>query len=293
MPAKNVFPMLLVADSGSTKCDWVLVQDGKPFKRFSTMGFNPYFHNEAVISGTLRRKQALYEHLADIDQAFFYGAGCSSDELRQVVARALYSILPNARVHVGHDLDAAAFATFNGEPGIACILGTGSNSCYFDGKTVREEVPALAYILGDEGSGAYYGKKLLADFLYKRLPGNMSGALVEEFGLTKDMVMENVYMKPHANVYLAGFMRFIHRFKEEPYVQEMILAGKKAFLDTHVRCFPEHRDVPAHFVGSVAYFFSDQLHQAAAELGVLVGNIDKQPIDGLVRYHLERQEELI
>jgi N-acetylglucosamine kinase-like BadF-type ATPase len=291
--------MLLVADSGSTKCDWVLtkcdwvlVQDGKPFKRFSTMGFNPYFHNEAVISGTLRRKQALYDHLAEIDQAFFYGAGCSTPELQQVVARALYSILPNARVHVGHDLDAAAYSTYTGEPSIACILGTGSNSCLFDGKEVREEVPALAYILGDEGSGSYYGKKLLADFRYKRLPANMSEALKEEYKLDKNAVMENVYMKPHANVYLAGFMRFIHRFKEDPYVQEMVLAGKTEFLKTHVCCFPEYREVQTHFVGSVAYYFSDLLHQAAASLGVQVGTIDNKPIEGLVRYHLEHQQEM-
>jgi len=285
--------MLLLADSGSTKCDWVLVKDGKTFKRFSTMGFNPYFHNEAVISGTLRRKQALYEHLAEVDQAFFYGAGCSTPELQQVVARSLYAILPNARVHVGHDLDAAAFATYSGEPGIACILGTGSNSCFFDGKEVREAVPALAYILGDEGSGSYYGKRVIADFLYKRLPKDMHDGLVEEYQLDKNTVMDNVYMKPHANVYLASFMRFIHRFKDTPYVQEMIMEGKTAFLKTHVTCYPEYREVPTHFVGSVAYYFSDILHQAAAGLGVNVGTIDKKPIDGLVSYHLEHQEELI
>ncbi|MBI1193770.1 MAG: N-acetylglucosamine kinase [Bacteroidetes bacterium] len=285
--------MLLIADSGSTKCDWVLVKDGKPFKRFSTMGFNPYFHNEAVISGTLRRKEPLYDHLGEIEHAFFYGAGCSTPELQQVVARGLYSILPNAKVYVGHDLEAAAYATYSGEPGIACILGTGSNSCFFDGKTVSEEVPALAYILGDEGSGAWYGKRLLADFLYKRLPAAMTDGLRAEFKLDRNAIMENVYMKPHANVYLASFMRFISTFKEEAYVQELIFEGNSTFLKTHVCCFANYRDLPTHFVGSVAYYFSDILYQAAAKLSVHVGTIEKKPINGLVTYHLEHQKELI
>jgi glucosamine kinase len=283
--------MLLIADSGSTKCDWVLVKDGKPFKRFSTMGFNPYFHNEAVISGTLRRKQPLYDHMEEITQAFFYGAGCSTPELQQVVARALYSVLPAARVYVGHDLEAAAYATYTGEPGIACILGTGSNSCFFDGVTVREEVPALAYILGDEGSGAWYGKRLLADFLYKRLPAAMAEGLRSEFQLDRDAIMDNVYMRPHANVYLASFMRFISSFKDEQYVQDLIFEGNTVFMKTHVCCFAEYKEVPTHFVGSVAYFFSDILHQAAASLHVHVGQIEKQPINGLVNYHLEHHKE--
>ncbi len=285
--------MILIADSGSTKCDWVLVKDGKIVKRFSTIGFNPYFHNEAVISGTLRRKEPLYEHLQEIEQAFFYGAGCSTQDLQQVVARALYSILPSAKVYVGHDLEAAAYATYTGEPGIACILGTGSNSCFFDGKVVSEEVPALAYILGDEGSGAWYGKRLLSDYLYKRLPKAMSEGLKEEFGLNRDIVMDNVYMKPHANVYLASFMRFISSFKEDSYVQDLVFEGKTTFLKTHVCCYENFRDVPTHFVGSVAYYFSDILHQAAAKLHVHVGMIEKKPIDGLVNYHLEHHKELI
>lgn len=284
--------MLLVADSGSTKCDWVLVQDGKPFKRFSTMGFNPYFHNEAVISGTLRRKQSLVPWLGDIRQAFFYGAGCSTPELQQVVQRALYSLLPRARVHIGHDLDAAAFATWNGSPGIACILGTGSNSCFFDGTRVTEEVPALAYILGDEGSGAWYGKHLLADFLYHRLPENMTGELERDYGLDRNVIMENVYMRPNANVYLASFMRFLNGHIAEDYVQKLVFEGMTAFMTTHVCCFPNYREVPTHFVGSVGYYFSDILHQAAAKLGIDVGAVDKKPIHGLVRYHLENQAEL-
>ena len=285
--------MLLIADSGSTKCDLVLVKDGKPFKRFSTMGFNPYFHNEAVISGTLRRQHTLYDHLKEIEHAFFYGAGCSTPELQQVVARALYSILPNSKVKVGHDLNAAAFSTYTGEPGIACILGTGSNSCFFDGKEVHEEVPALAYILGDEGSGSWYGKRLLADFLYKRLPEPMAQGLRDEFKLDKNTIMDNVYMKPHANVYLASFMRFISTFKENDYVQQLIFEGNTSFLNTHVCCFKNYREVPTHFVGSVAYYFSDILHQAAAKLHVHVGTIEKKPINGLVHYHLEHEKELI
>lgn len=284
--------MLLVADSGSTKCDWNLVKDGQTFKRFSTIGFNPYFHEEALISATLRRKQIFRKHVDEIQQAFFYGAGCSTPELQQVVQRALYSLMPRTRVVVGHDLDAAAYATYSGEPGIACILGTGSNSCFFDGTEVNEAVPALAYILGDEGSGSYYGKKLLADFLYNRLPSHIADVLRSEYELDKNVIMENVYMKPHANVYLASFMRFLHGFKSDQYVQDMVSEGMTTFLKTHVECYENCREVPVHFVGSVAYYFSDLLHQSAAALKINVGTIDKKPINGLVRYHLEHPVEV-
>jgi N-acetylglucosamine kinase-like BadF-type ATPase len=282
--------MLLVADSGSTKCDWILVKDDKVFKRFSTMGFNPYFHNEAVISGSLRRKHVLAPFLDQVKSTYFYGAGCSSDELRAVIERALYSILPNSRVIVDHDLVAAAYSTYSGTPGIACILGTGSNSCYFDGSEIIEAVPALAYILGDEGSGAYYGKKLLADFLYKRLPKHIHDGLIEEYALDKDTVMENVYMKPHANVYLASFMRFVWNYREDAYVTDMVHAGMKTFLETHVCCYDQYREVPTHLVGSIAHHFRPQLDEAAAALGVQIGTVDKKPINGLVRWHLTHQE---
>ncbi|HKL39936.1 MAG TPA: hypothetical protein VJ894_04615, partial [Cryomorphaceae bacterium] len=226
--------MLVIADSGSTKCDWRIVAEDKSYSDCTTMGINPYFHNEDVIEAELRDNEQLMQVANEVKALFFYGAGCSSTELKRTAEQGLSRVFPNAEIYVDHDLVAAAFAVYEDDPCIACILGTGSNSCHFDGDIVREEVPALAYILGDEGSGSYFGKQLLSDFLYKRLPQNIHEGLVDKFGLTKDIVVDRVYMKPHANVYLASFMKFITGFKSEPYIQDILSEGIGKFLDIHV-----------------------------------------------------------
>lgn len=285
--------MLVIADSGSTKCDWRIVAEDKSFRDFSTIGINPYFHNEDVIEAELRKNQELIEFAESAKALFFYGAGCSSPELKRIAEQGLYRVFPNARIYVDHDLVGAAFAVYEDDPCIACILGTGSNSCHFDGDIVREEVPALAYILGDEGSGSYFGKKLLADFLYKRLPKNISDALIDQFGLTKDIIIDRVYMKPHANVYLASFMKFISSFKSEPYVQDILLEGIGRFMDIHVTCFRDFQRVKTHFIGSVAFYHEDILRQAAEMRNIQVGKIIKKPIDGLYDYHIKNYFEHI
>ena len=285
--------MLVIADSGSTKCDWRIIAEDKTYTDCATMGINPYFHNEDIIEEELRGKEKLMKVADKVKALFFYGAGCSSTELKRTAEQGLSRVFPNAEIYVDHDLVAAAFAVYEDDPCIACILGTGSNSCHFDGDIVREEVPALAYILGDEGSGSYFGKKLLADFLYKRLPENIDEALVDKFGLTKDIVIDHVYMKPHANVYLASFMKFITSFKSEPYVQDMIFEGIGRFLDIHVTCYRDFEKVKTHFIGSVAHYHEDILRQAAEIRGVNVGKIVKKPIDGLYDYHIKNYFEHI
>lgn len=279
--------MILIADSGSTKCDWMLLQGQTTVFDLNTMGFNPYFHDETLIVNMLRQEAQLMAHADKVRHLYFYGAGCSSPELNQVVRGALQILFPHADVHVGHDLEGAALATYQGVPQIACIMGTGSNSCFFDGKEVHEEVPALAYILGDEGSGSYYGKRLLADFLYKRMPAHLHASFEEDYALSKDIVMENVYMRPHANVYLASFMKFCTRHLADPYIRDMVRAGMLEFLGTHVLCFQNCRQVPVNFVGSVAYYFEAALRECAAELQLKVGRVVKKPIHGLVEYHMK------
>jgi N-acetylglucosamine kinase-like BadF-type ATPase len=280
--------MLLIADSGSTKCDWALVEGDRIVMECSTMGFNPYFHSASFILSKLQENSPLSEAAAQVTRVYFYGAGCSSQSLDKVVEEALSQFFSHASVVVDHDLLAAAYATWDGQPAISCILGTGSNSCFFDGDSLYEEVPALAYILGDEGSGSYYGKKLIAAWFYKRLPSHIHDRFKEQFDLTMEDVVEHVYTRPHANVYLASFMKFFSQFREDPWVKEMILEGMKAFLDVHVCSFPNYRTVKTHFVGSVATYFEDRLREAAAELGVNVGQVIKKPIHGLVKFHLQR-----
>lgn len=279
--------MLIIADSGSTKCDWRLVAEDKTYTDFETVGINPYFQSEAEIEAEVLKGEGLMRYADKVKAVFFYGAGCSTLELKRIVDRGLGAVFSNAQIYVDHDLVAAAFAVYDDEPCIACILGTGSNSCHFDGDIVREEVPALAFMLGDEGSGAYFGKRLLSDYLYKRLPETMREALQSEFGLTKDTIMDRVYMKPHANVYLASFMSFITRFKHEPYVRDMIRKGLADFVDTHILCFRDARSIKSHFVGSVAHFHEDILREVASERGVDVGIILHKPIEGLYEYHIK------
>ncbi len=179
--------MLLIADSGSTKCDWMLLQENEEARSFSTMGFNPYFHNEAVISNAIRQNTEMVSFAPQVTALFLYSAGCSSKDLKLVVERALRSVFPNADIYVDHDLVGAAFATWDENPAITGILGTGSNSCYFDGDIVKQANSGLGlgYILGDEGSGSYYGKILLRSYLSNNLPDEIYSILYNEHKLPK------------------------------------------------------------------------------------------------------------
>ena len=278
--------MILIAESGSTKTDWVLVNDSKEITMFKTMGFNPFFHSSEFIAEEILNNKEFYEASKNVDKLYFYGAGCSSDEMNNIVKLGLNKIYPNSAVIVDHDLLACALSTYQGEPSISCILGTGSNSCYFDGKVLREEVPAIAYVLGDEGSGSFYGKKLLRDYLYNQLPESISKDFESQFGNAKADIFENVYMKPHANVYLASFMKFINRHYHHEYVVNMIQHGMNEFMKIHVCCYPEHKSVKTHFIGSISKIFERELIQAAKNNGVILGEIIQKPVDNLVNYHL-------
>lgn len=287
--------MILIADSGSTKCDWILMDaTGKRYDAFSSMGFNPYFHSADLIEKELGSHPNLITPSSSVDMVFFYGAGCSTERLNAIIEDGLSRVFPKAKIYVDHDLVGAAYSTFTGEPAITCILGTGSNSCFFDGKAVSEEVPSLAYILGDESSGSYYGKRLLREYFYKKLPQEIHDAFHDEFNLSKDEFITRIYNKPNANVYLASFMKFIGKFKTHPHVQQWLRDGMREFIDIHVQCYPQYKDVPTHFVGSVAYHFQDTLAELCEQMGVNMGRVIKKPIDGLVDYHLHyRMPELL
>lgn len=276
--------MLLIIESGSTKSDWVLL-DNDQRTYFSTIGLNPYFHDEDAVESAIKANQELSELGDNIQSVFFYGAGCSADHLNAIIQRGIQRVFRKATVTVDHDLMACAYATYTGEPAISCIIGTGSNSCFFDGKNISEKVPALGYILGDEGSGTYMGKRLLADYLYNRLPESLHAALRNEAGLTKDTIVEHVYKQPNANVYLASFVPIIYAFKDEAYVKRLVVEGFKQFLSVHVCSFENYKDVPVHFVGSISRLFQNELEEACVHYNVRLGNVVQKPVDGLVNYH--------
>jgi len=252
------------------------------------MGFNPYFHSEAIISATIRSQETLSTYADRVTDVFFYSAGCSNEQMNDIVEQGLRTLFTKASILVDHDVLGAALAACQGKPGIACILGTGSNSCFYDGKYVHEEIPSLAYILGDEGSGSWYGKQLLRDYLYKDpMPEALRQELMD-LGYDKNSILDSIYRKPHANVYLASFMKLISKYKDTEYVQHMVQAGMREFMQRHVCCFKNYREVPTNFVGSIAYYFQDILKDEAGKLKINVGNIIKKPVEGLVAYHMGR-----
>jgi hypothetical protein len=250
------------------------------------MGFNPYFHSSDLIETELKKQVDILAVADDVRGVYFYGAGCSSDEMNKIVEIGLKRIFKNAEVVVDHDLLACAYATYTGNPAISCIIGTGSNSCLFDGEELSEVVPALGYILGDEGSGSYFGKQLLSNFLYHKLPAHVEADFIETYKSDKDQIVNHVYREPNANVYIASFMPFIAKHKDEPFFSEMVYAGFKKFMEVHVCCYENFQNTEVHFVGSLSKIFETELNKAAGELGVTVTSIIQKPVTGLVNYHL-------
>ena len=283
--------MILIADSGSTKSDWLAIdENGEVLAQFSTMGFNPYFHSADKVESELNGTEEMMVIAEKVEKTYFYGAGSSSVEMCSIIKEGLSRVLVNSEVHVGHDLDGAAYSTWSGEPSITCILGTGSNSCYFDGEKTSEEVPSLAYILGDEGSGSWFGKRLLQGFFYKQLPQHIYEDFIREFGEEESKVTSvnrRVYKEEGPNVYLASFTKFIGKHKSDPVIKQWLLEGFHAFLSVHVECYCNFKDVPVHFIGSIAYYFKEELIEACNQRGIRVGNMIKKPIDGLADYHVK------
>jgi len=280
--------MFLIADSGSTKTSWVLIDKGKVLDEFSTLGFNPHFHEEANILSELQKVEHLRELVNDVSMIFFYGAGCSGEPYNSKIREALKKFIPGAEVYVDHDIMASAIATCGDEEGISCILGTGSNVCYYDGKQAHKSNFGLGFIMGDEGSGSYYGKKLIAYYLYGMLPANIKAAFEKRYVMDKDIMIRNVYNNPNANVWLASFARFFTESKEEPWVKEMVRKGMQEFMTTNVCNFKNYQNLNVHFVGSIAYFFEDILRTVAAENGIVIGKVIRHPIDELAKYYIHK-----
>ncbi|MEP7265465.1 MAG: N-acetylglucosamine kinase [Bacteroidota bacterium] len=281
--------MLFIVDGGSTKADWLLSDRKKVTGRFSTIGFNPYFHSSEFIYKTLSADTELGAFADVVDEVRYFGAGCSSPEKNKIVEKGLKQYFTKAKIIVDHDLLACAYATCGDEAGIACIIGTGSNSCYFDGEKVHEHNYGLGYILGDEGSGSYYGKKLVTSFLYKRMPQNIYDAFRENYQLDKSSIVRHVYNEPNANVWLASLSRFLSDYSNDPWIHELIIQGMYDFMDLYVVHYENYKELPVHFVGSLAHVFESELREAAAGRNLKVGKIIKQPIEELMNYFLKKQ----
>lgn len=275
--------MILIADSGSTKTDWCVVSQGKCVKQIFTKGINPFFIDTPEISREI--KENLLPALGNerIEAIYFYGAGCANAEKNQIVGDALAAHF-DAPIEVNNDLLGAARALCGQQPGIACIMGTGSNSCYYDGRQIADNVSPLGFILGDEGSGASLGKLLVGDVLKKQLPESVCQKFFDETGLTGPAIVEKVYRQPFPNRFLASLSPFLLRNIEQPAVRELVLNAFRAFLKRNVMLYnyPNH---PINMIGSVAYHYREVLKQAADELGLTLGIITQSPMEGLIRFH--------
>jgi len=282
--------MLCVVDSGSTKADWLLASDKLNNEPIHTIGFNPFFHSSDFVFQTLSNSQELAPYADSIDELYFFGAGCSSTERKKIIHQGLQRYFKNAKITVDHDMLACAYSTLGNEAGICCIIGTGSNSCWYDGKDILENNYGLGYILGDEASGSYFGKKLLTHFLYGIMPKEISDDFMASYQVSKNTIIDHVYRQPNANVWLSSFAIFISKHQQHPYIQKLLKDGLREFLELYVCSYPEYKHVKVHFVGSIAFYSQDELSEVAKEMHVNVGEIIKQPVFGLLDYYLGRKK---
>jgi N-acetylglucosamine kinase-like BadF-type ATPase len=278
--------MILVADSGSTKTTWCLINPKSGKKElFQTAGINPFYQDEATIVNALRTDFETPQR--NFEAIYFYSAGCANPVISKVAYGALNNFFNTNTLKVESDLMAAAHALCGTSEGIACILGTGSNSCHYNGSEVVENVSPLGFILGDEGSGAVIGKKLLSDILKKQLPENVRESFFRKYRTDSIEILENIYKKPFPNRYAAGFTKFLSENKSEPSLRNLVLNAFDEFITRNVLQYKMVRELPVHFTGSVAFFFSDLLDTAMKKHRLKLGNIIKDPINGLIDFHLK------
>ncbi len=278
--------MILIADCGSTKIDWCVVNDGKVVEQIFTSGINALLMTEEQIRETLAAELAEKVKGYAIESVYYYGAGCLFDDICANVRRAIAHNVPTAKtIEVHSDLLAAARALCGQNEGIACILGTGSNSCYYNGKEIVDNVSPLGYILGDEGSGAVLGKLLVGDVLKNQLPKELCEKFLTEYDLDRQKIIEGVYKKPAANRFLASLSPFLIKNIEEPAIHRLVLNAFKSFFVRNIENYSNYKSMPVSFVGSVAFYYKDVLAEAAKALDITIGTIIKCPMEGLVKYH--------
>ncbi|QJD96430.1 N-acetylglucosamine kinase [Mucilaginibacter robiniae] len=283
--------MILVADSGSSKTDWLLaVADQEPVK-YNTGGLNPYFLTDKEIARIIQEQAPQMAALnMQVEEIYFFGAGCSSPDRREIVSNALSQIYPKAFISVDSDMLGSAYATCGHHKGLCCILGTGSNITFFDGEETHDGKHGLGFVLGDEGSGTWFGKILITDYLYGNMPAEIQEAFETTFKPNKDAVIKNVYLKRGANSYLASFAKFLSAIRHTEYGQSLIRQGLLEFIKTNIQSYPEYHQYNCHFVGSIAYFFNDELKALCADHGISVGKIMQHPIDHLMQFILKRNQ---
>lgn len=282
--------MILVADSGSSQSDWMLaLPDGKRLA-FTTKGLNPFFVNEKDIAKIIQNANEILPHAESVTEVYFFGSGCTSPDRREMVSNALSQLFTNAFISVETDLVGAAYATCGNRKGYIATLGTGSDVSFFDGEEVLPTRQGIGYVLGDEGSGVWFGKQLVTSFLYGAMPPDLAAEFEAKYRLNKEIVIKNVYQRAAPNAYLASFALFMATHADHSFVEELLKKGFTEFITTNIKPFPDHGDYVCHFVGSIAYFFIEQLREVCEQRGVKMGKVLSRPINELFNYVIQREK---
>ncbi len=276
--------MILLADSGATKAEWALMDLGVCVDRFTTSGLNPYYLTESEIDHILDTELKSKVEDKIIRKVSFFGAGCSNYSHQHKLQKAINNIIPKASVNVGHDMYGAAIGLFGRSKGIACILGSGSNACVFDGVHIVKNTVTLGYILGDEGSGHHLGREFIRRCYYGNLPEFIRIDFEQEYDLNREKILKQVYDKNKSGKFLSSLSHYVYKFKNEPGIRKMIKACFQEFIERHVLRFEETKEQPVSFVGSVAYNYQDILKQVIIENNLTLGKIIQRPLDGMIDY---------
>lgn len=277
--------MILIADSGSTKTDWCVVEQGQIVQQIVTKGTNPFFQSAEEISHEITTALLPQLKQNSFEVVHFYGAGCGFPDKIETMHRVLSQHLQGTKdIEVNTDMLAAARSLCGHQPGIACIMGTGSNSCFYDGERIVSNVSPLGFILGDEGSGAVLGRLLVGDILKNQLPQELKDKFLKQVRLTPAEILDRVYRQPFPNRFLASLSPFLAQNIEEPSIRALIHGSFRAFLQRNVMQY-DYQHHPVHFIGSVAFYYQELLHEAARELGIKTGILLRSPMEGLIRFH--------
>ncbi len=282
--------MILIVDSGSTKCDWIAVdkEGNQLLEKMRTKGLNPAILPEKKLRKIIKKNKVLKANSENVTNVFFYGAGCGTERPNALLKGVLEDIFVNAAVDVKEDTMAAVYATISHkeEAAVVCIMGTGSNCSYYDGKKMHQKVKSLGYSIMDDAAGNYYGRQLIRDYYFNHMPEDIKIAFETKYNVEDDYIKYNLYKQPNPNAYLANFAEFMFLHKDSEYTINLIKKGIRLFAKNMIMQYKEElKTVPVHFAGSIAFFSQDEIKEIADEMGFTVGNFERRPIEGLVSFH--------
>jgi len=285
--------MIFIVDSGSTKCDWLAIDNKGNFvlEKQRTKGMNPAILSESELLKRIQSSDALVKHRLDVSHLYFYGAGCGTEKPRLLLKQILESYFTNAIVDVKEDTYAAAYACVgtSHDKGVVCIMGTGSNCSYFNGEYIEQKVESLGYSIMDDASGNYFGRQLIRDYYFNHMPEDLATVFADTYDVNSDTIKFNLYKQANPNAYLANFAEFMFTHKSSEYIKQLIKEGVKLFVRNMVFQYKDLlKDVPVHFAGSIAYLSRDEIAEVAEEMDFKLGNFARRPIEGLVEYHTSK-----